>query len=301
MSTAESTALTRADEIARESSALSTNAEMFKTATRMATALAQSTVVPTQYQGNIANVMVAMEYAHRIGASVLAVMQNLDVIHGRPSLRATFLIGTVNASNRFTPIRWKFQGTEGADDWGCRAVAMDKTSGEECIGPLITIALAKQEGWYGKSGSKWKTIPELMLMYRSAAWWSRLYCPELSLGLHTTDEIEDLGLNGNGRSEAAQSLNETLGLTPPAPEPPQYASHLHADVVEAAERIQPHGADASDEQRNRIRELAVKYFEDGGPHRELLLARADDAELGKGQAGMLVGKLKLIGAQGDAD
>jgi hypothetical protein len=167
--------------------------EAFDTSVRMARALASSSIVPAAYQGNAANVMVAMEYAHRIGASVLAIMQNLDVIHGRPSLRATFLIATVNASGRFTPLRFRWEGQAGGDTWGCRAVATDTSSTEECVGPLVTVALAKAEGWYAKNGSKWKTLPELMLMYRAAAFWTRVYAPELSMGLHTSDEMEDTG------------------------------------------------------------------------------------------------------------
>lgn len=187
------TALVERAETAVRAGPAFADGESFATAQRVGTALASSDLVPQAYRGNLPNVLVAMEYAHRLGASVLAVMQNLDVIHGRPSLRATFLIGTVNASGRFTPIRFRWQGTEGKDDWGCRAWATDREAGEECVGPLITVALAKSEGWHGKSGSKWKTMPEMMLMYRSAAWWTRVYAPELSLGLHTTDEIEDVG------------------------------------------------------------------------------------------------------------
>lgn len=183
----------RVETTARQVSALGSDDAGFNTAQRVARALASSTIVPQAYQNNVANVMVAMEYANRTGTSVLAVMQNMDVIHGRPALRASFLIGTVNASGRFTPIRYRWQGEEGTDSWGCRAVAIERESGEECVGPLITIELAKSEGWYSKSGSKWKTIPELMLMYRAGAWWSRVYCPELSLGMHTTDEFEDMG------------------------------------------------------------------------------------------------------------
>lgn len=170
------------------------NAEGWNTAQRIARALSSSTVVPEAYRGSagLANTLVAMEYANRLGASVLAVMQNLDVIHGRPSLRASFLIGSVNATRRFSPIRFRWVGEEGKDTWGCRAIAKDRETGEECIGPLITIALAKAEGWYGKQGSKWKTIPELMLMYRAGAWWTRVFAPELSLGLHATEELEDV-------------------------------------------------------------------------------------------------------------
>lgn len=165
----------------------------FVVAARMGKALADSTLVPDTFRNNLPNVMIAMEVASRIRASVFAVMQNMDVIHGRPSFRATFLIATVNASGRFTPLRFRFEGKPGAPDYGCRAVAKDRESGEECIGALITMALANAEGWSTKNGSKWKTMPEQMIMYRAAAFWQRVYAPELGLGMGTTDEAEDIG------------------------------------------------------------------------------------------------------------
>ena len=98
----------------------------------MAKALSSSSLVPEAYRNNLPNVLIAMELAGRIGVSVFAAMQNLDIIHGRPSWRATFLIATVNASGRFSPLRFRFQGTEGKDDWGCRCYAVDRETKEEC-------------------------------------------------------------------------------------------------------------------------------------------------------------------------
>lgn len=211
----QSTALAKRADEAAAVPALSGDSQAFEVAQRMAKALAASSIVPKDYQGNIANVMVAMEYANRLGASVLAVMQNLDIVRGRPALRGSFLIGTVNASGRFSPIRYRWQGEEGTDSWGCRAVAVDRESGEECVGPLVTIGLAKREGWHSKDGSKWKTIPELMLMYRAGAWWTRVYCPELSLGLHTTDEIEDIGPAPADRAQALAAALDAPDTAPP--------------------------------------------------------------------------------------
>ncbi len=165
----------------------------FEAAKRMGMALAESTLVPKEYQGNLPNCLIAMELANRTGASVFMVMQNLDIIHGRPAWRSQFLIATVNASGRFSPLRFQWEGKEGTDEWGCRAVAVDRDGGEECLGALITIGLAKAEGWYEKSGSKWKTIPEQMLMYRAGSFWTRVYCPEIGLGMYSADEVEDIG------------------------------------------------------------------------------------------------------------
>lgn len=186
--------------------------EAFSTAQRMAKALASSSLMPAAYQNHIPNTLIAIELASRIGCSVLMVAQNLDIIHGRPSWRATFLIATVNSCNRFTPIRFRWFGEEGADSWGARAVAKDRSTGEECVGTLITIGLAKKEGWYSKNGSKWQTMPEQMLCYRAASFWTRIYAPELSLGMHTSDEIIDT------YGEDVTHKATPAGLTPGSPQ-----------------------------------------------------------------------------------
>jgi hypothetical protein len=168
------------------------SADAFSTAQRMAKALSSSTLVPAEYRGNIPNTIIAMELAARIETSPFMVMQNLDVIHGKPSFRSTFLIATVNACGRFTPLRFRFEGQVNTQTWGCRAYAKDREADEECLGALITIGMAKSEGWTSKKGSKWLTMPEQMLMYRAAAFWTRVYAPELSLGMHTREEQEDV-------------------------------------------------------------------------------------------------------------
>lgn len=164
----------------------------FELLQRAAKMISTSTLIPKEYVGNMSNCAVALEMSIRIGCGYLQVMQNLDVVHGRPAWRAKFLISTVNTCGRFTAIRFEFFGEQGKDTWGCRAWAIEKSTGEKLIGPDISLQLAKDEGWYGKSGSKWKTIPQKMLMYRAGAWWSDLYAPELAMGLKTREEEQDV-------------------------------------------------------------------------------------------------------------
>lgn len=159
---------------------------------RVAKLFASSSLVPQQYQGNIANCVIALNMAQRIGAEPMQVMQNLYVVHGRPGWSAKFLIATFNQCGRFSAIKYEWVGKEGTDSWGCRAYAVERESGEKIVGPLITIKLAKDEGWYNKSGSKWKTIPQLMLMYRAGAWLINTAAPELSMGLSSREELEDI-------------------------------------------------------------------------------------------------------------
>lgn len=163
----------------------------FIVAQRMAKALSASSLLPETFRGNIPNCMIAMELANRIGCSVFMICQNMDVIHGRPGLRAKFLIATVNASGRFEPLRFKFEGKPGTDDYGCRAYSKDLRTGTPCEGPFISWALVKAEGWLAKAGSKWKTMSEKMFMYRAGAWWTDLYCPEFGMGMGTAEEAID--------------------------------------------------------------------------------------------------------------
>lgn len=154
--------------------------------------LADSDIVPAQYRGKPANCVIAIEMAERLNTVAMMVMQNLYIVSGNPSWSSKFLIGSVNVSKRFTPLRYRYEGKEGSKDWSCRAVATDVETKEELVGPRVSMAMAEAEGWSTKNGSKWKTMPEMMLAYRSAAFWTRLYCPEISMGLLTTEEAEDV-------------------------------------------------------------------------------------------------------------
>lgn len=164
----------------------------FELAQRAAKALSASSLVPQNYRGNLADCIVALELSQRIGASPLMVMQNLYIVHGRPAWSSQFLIAAVNQCGRFTALQYEWTGTKGKDDWGCRAYAKDRATGERVQGPLVTVKTAKDEGWYSKSGSKWQTIPELMLMYRAAGWFARTNAPELTMGLSTQEEAHDI-------------------------------------------------------------------------------------------------------------
>lgn len=189
----------------------------FASAQRMATLLAASTMVPEVYRGEagVANCVVALEVSSRMGVSPLMLMQNMAIIEGRPALSAQFLIAMVNASRKFSPMRYKMRdigpkavtatvwdGPKGQrvkkevsiqiNDKGCRACARDLSNGEELIGPEVTLEMAIKEGWFTRNGSKWQTMPDVMLTYRAAAFFSRFYAPEMALGMHTTEEREDM-------------------------------------------------------------------------------------------------------------
>lgn len=166
----------------------------FALAQREAKALSRSALVPKIYQGDngVPNCLIAMNLARRMGADPLMVMQNLHVIQGRPGFGAPFLIASVAATSRFSPIRYDRSGSAKNGDLRCTAWAIERETGDRLEGTEITWAMAKAEGWVDKQGSKWKTMPEQMICYRAAAFWQRLYAPEVSMGLLSVEELRDI-------------------------------------------------------------------------------------------------------------
>ena len=146
--------------------------------------------MPEAYRDNIPNCLIALEMANRVGCSPLMTMQNLYVISGRPSWSSTFIIASINSCGRFSPLRFTLKGS--GMERTCVASAIEKATGEILEGPAVSMAMAKAEGWLGKNGSKWQTMPELMLRYRSAAFFGRLYAPEMLLGMQAAEEVQDV-------------------------------------------------------------------------------------------------------------
>lgn len=201
----------------------------FDTMQRVCKLFALSELVPDMYKVSdknpiekaMANCMIAIEIAQRIGASPLMVMQNMVPIYGKPSWSSKFLVATVNTCGRFNPLQYRFteKGMLGMVDYTdyvwdnasrskravtkqfdgkkvmdieCVAYTTAKGSDKMLESSPVSIRLAIQEGWYTKNGSKWQTMTKQMLMYRAASFWTSAYAPELSMGMKTIEENQDI-------------------------------------------------------------------------------------------------------------
>jgi len=163
--------------------------ELFEHVQRVASMFSKSDLIPQRYKDKPGNCVIALEMANRIGASPLMVMQNLDIILGKPAWSSKFLIATLNASGKFSPLRYEEDEQSGGRT---RAWAYDKGTNEKIYGAWVSMEMAKAEGWIDKNGSKWKTMPELMRRYRAASFFTNQFAPEISMGLATVDEVYDV-------------------------------------------------------------------------------------------------------------
>lgn len=226
----------------------------FELLTRQANLLASTTLVPPQYRkviqkldykgdpkgpaienaNGLANCVVAMNMAQRMGADPLMVMQNLVVVEGRPSWSSQWVIAQINNCGNFSSLRFdmkdlgektvtreyfewdnvsnnRLKKTEDVPIRNKQCIAWALPHGfvmppnirtlEQAIaanlpvieGPPVSIEMAVLEGWYTKNGSKWRTMPELMMQYRAGTFFGRLHAPELLMGFPTDDEARDMG------------------------------------------------------------------------------------------------------------
>lgn len=172
--------------------------------------LAKSTLVPKDFQNNVPNCMIAANMALRMQADPLMVIQNLYVVHGKPGWSSQFLIATFNQCGRFSSIRFEFGGKPGTDAWQCRACSTELATRQEIQGSWVSMAMAKAEGWSTKAGSKWKTMPQQMLMYRAASFFVRAFAPEIAMGLPTGEELHDMQLNEAPPTSGAAGLQSLI-------------------------------------------------------------------------------------------
>lgn len=164
----------------------------FNMAWQMAQALATSSIVPNTFQKNPSNCLIALEQAMRLDISPMMVMQNLYIIQGSPTWSSKFLIAAINSSGKYDR-ELQFDIEKDKDGKPISCIAWTEKDGRRIEGMKIDMNMAQAEGWLSKNGSKWKTMPELMLRYRAASFFSRLNCPEITMGIITREEAEEIG------------------------------------------------------------------------------------------------------------
>lgn len=212
--------------------------------------LASSTLVPSAYRNEIedkktgmlvknpnamSNCVLALNMAQRIQADPLMIMQNLYIVEGRPGWSSQFVIASINACGKFSPLRFTvedkgakevewttvvWEGPQGQrrkrevqhkatiQNRECTAWAIEKATGERLEGPSVSMEMAVAEGWFGKNGSKWQTMPDVMLRYRAASFFGKLYAPELLMGLQTAEEVHDTTITLEPEEAIFSPLNE---------------------------------------------------------------------------------------------
>ena len=165
--------------------------ESFEFAQRQAKSLCESDLVPTSYQGQkgLSNCLVALEMSKRMNLSPLTVMQNLNVIHGKPSWSSQFITSNILGCGRFKNFDYVVTGKDDSLAVQCQAIRLEDN--KLVKGTAVSMKMAQKEGWTRKN-TKYQSMPELMLKNRAATFFGRQYIPDLLLGVQTSEEVIDI-------------------------------------------------------------------------------------------------------------
>ena len=181
---------------------------------QLANIFTNSSLVPKDFQRNAANCVIALDIAARLNLSPMVVFQQMYIVNGKPSWSSAFMISMFNQrATQYERLEYCLSGKPGTPDRTCWCRAKLKATGEYVEGPPVTLRMAEMEQWKGK----WKSMPELMLKYRAAAFFIRTVAPEILFGLYTQEEAVDIA-----EAESAKA-NARVVARPgePAPSPTQ--------------------------------------------------------------------------------
>lgn len=164
------------------------SSQAFEHVQRVAKVYASSGMVPKNYQGNIADCIVALQMAKRMNVDPFEFMQNTYIVHGKPAIEGKFAVQLTNTRGPYPDgVRFKMEG-EGDS---LKVTAFGVRASGEVDSCTVSYQQAKDMGWVAKNPI-WKQMPEQMLHYRAGSWFARRYCPEVLMGLQTTEEVRDV-------------------------------------------------------------------------------------------------------------
>ncbi|EPM0510245.1 TPA: hypothetical protein QDZ12_004217 [Pseudomonas putida] len=152
-------------------------------ALKFADYLANSDIVPKDFQRKPANILVAVQWGMELGLQPMQAMQSIAVINGRPSLWGDAVIALARSS----PMCEYITETDDGETATCRV----KRRGEEEQVRTFSMTDAKLAGLAGKSGP-WTQYPKRMRQMRARAFALRDVFPDVLRGMPVAEEVQDI-------------------------------------------------------------------------------------------------------------
>lgn len=179
--------------------------------------LAQTSFVPKSYGGKVAETAAAIVAGSELGLGVMASLQSIDVIDGRPSVRALAMRALALRAGH---VLWVEESSSQ------RAIVRGHRAGSREHIETVTWDMAKAVKAGLDKKTNWVKYPEQMLVARATADLIRLIAPEVVLGLpYSAEEVGDGFLDEPAEEEAKPRRSSTARRKPlpekaPAEEPP---------------------------------------------------------------------------------
>ncbi|MFI7096805.1 recombinase RecT [Streptomyces lydicus] len=224
------------------SQALSLTAMSVKDAWGFAQALAGSSILPRQYQGNAGSILWALEFGRGLGLDVITTIQSVHIIQGKATMSADLMASLCRRAGH----RMRVSG----DETNAKVVIFRADDPEFPFEVSWTMDRAKQAQLTSKD--TWKQYPAAMLRARAISECVRMACPEVLHGAIYTPEERGAAIDEDGLpvdapvQQRASQAQYTVTQERPAPAPGP------APAVEAPQEATPEQGPSQDEVLDKL-------------------------------------------------
>jgi hypothetical protein len=199
-------------------------------AMQLADILAKSDWVPKEHRGKPGNVLVCMQFAEELGMPILAALQNVAVINGKPSIWGDMALALVRKHPDCEGVVETFD----AQTKTARCEVRRRGQPEPIVAEF-SIEDAKRAGLAGKAGP-WKQYPQRMLQMRARGFALRDSFPDALKGVITAEEAMDypeprkVTATATKPRGVAAALEAVEAKAEPAPDPTAEARRRLVDA-----------------------------------------------------------------------
>lgn len=212
------------------SQALSLAAMSVQDAWGFAKALADSKILPRQYQNEPGSVLWALEYGRGIGLDVITTIQSVHIIQGKATMSADLMASLCRRAGH----RMRVSG----DETNAKVVIFRADDPEFPFEVSWTMERAKQAQLTNKD--TWKQYPAAMLRARAISECVRMACPEVLHGAIYTPEERGAAIDEDGMPvdvQVVQPVQQRATEPAPAARTVQYPSESQDEDVPDAEIV----------------------------------------------------------------
>lgn len=203
--------------------------KMLKFSQMMATS---KITIPKHLQGNAGDCFAIVMQAMQWGMNPFAVAQKTHLVNGVLGYEAQLVNAVINSRAPITTrLNYEWFG-----DW---SKVNGKTSNADDVGVIVsatmkgeteprTLSVSMAQVGNVRNSPLWVNDPRQQLAYLATKRWSRLYCPDVILGVYTADEAEDF--EPKDVTPQAQTVSKTASVRD------KVAAKKQGQVIEQPER-----------------------------------------------------------------
>ena len=148
---------------------------------------AEGDIIPADYKGKPANILVAIGFGSAMGLSFADSLYRINVIKGKPTMSAELIASQVRKAGH------KLRIYKDPERVSVKAVIIRRDDPEFEFSAVRDQEWAEQMGMFAQKGDNYRKQPMTMLTWRAITAVAREACPEALYGAgYTPDELDDI-------------------------------------------------------------------------------------------------------------